>query len=55
MSKILYNKGGITIKSEYGDLGLYTLYTCIFIEDTPENRKKICKMAEIKMKDLKED
>lgn len=52
MSKVLYKKGDITIKSEYGDIGLYTPYSCLFMDDTPENRKKICKIAEINMKDL---
>ena len=54
MSNVLYNKNGILIKREFGDLGLYTPYTFAFFPDTPENLKKICKMAEIKLTDLKE-
>lgn len=54
MSNVLYNKGGITLKREYGDLALYTPWNVTFATDTPENLKKICKMAEIKLKDLKE-
>lgn len=52
MMKVLYKKGDILIKSEYGDIGLYTPYSYLFMDDTPKNRKKICKIAEIKMKDL---
>ena len=55
MGKVLYNKGGILIKSEYGDIGLYTPYSFVFMKDTPENRKKICKIEKIRMEDLKED
>lgn len=51
---VLYDKGGILIKREYGDIGLYTPHTFVFFPDTPENLKKVCKMAEIKLKDLKE-
>lgn len=54
MGKVLYNKNGIILKREYGDIALYTPYNVTFATDTPENLKKICKIAEIKMKDLKE-
>lgn len=55
MGKVLYNKNGIILKREYGDIALYTPYTVTFATDTPENLKKICEIAEIKMKDLKEN
>lgn len=50
----LYNKNGITLKREFGDVALYTPYNVTFAKDTPENLRKICDIAGIKLTDLKE-
>lgn len=48
MGKILYNKNGVCIKCEFGDIALYTKDIMVFKPDTPENRKAIFDIAGVK-------
>lgn len=48
MKKVLYDKNGILIKCEFGDVALYTNDIMVFKEDTPENRKAIFDIAGVK-------
>ena len=47
--EVLYNKGDVLIKSEFGDIALYTPYLMVYKPDTPENRKIIFDIAGVKM------
>ena len=48
-AKVLYDKDGVCIKKEFGDITLYTKYLMVVKPDTPENRKKIFDIAGVKM------
>lgn len=46
--KILYDKNGVKIVKEFGDIALYTKNLMVVKADTPENRKKIFDIAGVK-------
>lgn len=50
MKKVLFNKNGVKVRCEYGDVALYSDYLMIIQKDTPENRKSLLKIAEVKAK-----
>lgn len=48
MKKILFEKNDVKIISEFGDVVLYSPYLMVVKEDTPENRKSLFRIAEVK-------
>lgn len=48
MKEVLFDKNDVKIISEYGDVVLYSPYLMVVKEDTPENRKSLFRIAEIK-------
>ena len=48
MKKILFEKNDVKIISEFGDVTLYSPYLMVVKEDTPENRKSLFRIAEVK-------
>ncbi|GEM_PF-6298977 len=48
MKKVLFEKNGVSIVAEYGDVVLYSPYLMVVKEDTPENRKSLFRIAEVK-------
>ena len=48
MKKVLFEKNDVKIISEFGDVTLYSPYLMIVKEDTPENRKSLFRIAEVK-------
>ena len=48
MRSILYNKNDVEIYTQYGDVILFTPHLMVFKDDTPENRKAIFDIAEVK-------
>ena len=48
MKKVLFEKNDVKIISEFGDVTLYSPYLMIVKEDSPENRKSLFRIAEVK-------
>lgn len=48
MKEILFNKNGIEVRCEYGDVVLYSQYLMIVKEDTPANRASLLRIANVK-------
>ena len=48
MKNVLFEKYDVKIISEFGDITLYSPYLMIVKEDTPENRKSLFRIAEVK-------
>lgn len=48
MKNVLFEKDDVKIISEFGDVTLYSPYLMIVKEDTPENRKNLFRIAEVK-------
>ena len=48
MRNILYSKDDVEIYTQYGDVILFTPHLMVFKDDTPENRKSLFRIAEVK-------
>lgn len=48
MRNILYSKDDVEIYTQYGDVILFTPHLMVVKEDSPENRKSLFRITEVK-------